>query len=850
MSTKQDTLVSGTNIKTINNQSILGSGNIEIEGGSDYNDLSNKPSINGTTLVGNVNLATPEQLNAKQDTLVSGTNIKTINNQSLLGSGNIELVRPDYINELTFNSSVRELIPEIQETGKFIDSSGGKTINTSYCYTTPFILEKGDVIHTYCTAISIAAILSKYDSGNYKPLLCGSYVVGEVKDKYYIIQEDGQYVLSYMHNEPHAFHISKNSPCYLNYKNSITTLETTDNLILDKTNFNIRKVKLQDNTYRLRLSALIPKDSEIFATCTLGKGVACSIYQNSTQVLTAPRDYLQTLSYSYTSEIVGKSTYSGVLVVSLCKTDSSDFSEQEVSDYIEATTITVKHYVELKETKDLLYSNTPFLGQLLNKSLTANGLSDNNASTRVSTTTCMVIPKEGGKLSFILPPKIYIGIRSGNTSSNLSYNDYWFGNGDTYTFREDVHYYRLCFSYIQNYIPGQPSTYSEISVATIMDYIQSGDIRIFIEDWDNDIISNNASSENYIKAIMRNFVSGAGNNGSLHKLPIFAHISDVHGDANRFKSFADYCDYIGVDAALVSGDTVATNSIDSMQYINDIEDTHNTKMLLCMGNHDARNLTTAESQYDNILGHTIQKYEVETNPNEDYPTYYYKDFVDKNIRVISVNLYELSHTGDTANFSQTQCEWLISTLNSTPQNYGVLIMFHSPEKMPQKDTNYSKFYQDTINYAGLQAGISGNPFSQIIDAFIGKTSTTITYTSNNDTSTSISVQADFTNVASGVEFIAFVSGHLHTDRIGYSASTTYKQLNLNVCCGIAIYGSTYPYLANNSDLPRGCNGTTQDSFNIYAIDRDAKVVRIARVGSNVSGELLIERNYMSIPYAD
>ena len=34
VSTKQDTLVSGTNIKTINNQSLLGSGNITIGGGS------------------------------------------------------------------------------------------------------------------------------------------------------------------------------------------------------------------------------------------------------------------------------------------------------------------------------------------------------------------------------------------------------------------------------------------------------------------------------------------------------------------------------------------------------------------------------------------------------------------------------------------------------------------------------------------------------------------------------------------------------------------------------------------------------------------------------------------------
>lgn len=34
ISSKQDTLVSGTNIKTVNNQSLLGSGNITISGGS------------------------------------------------------------------------------------------------------------------------------------------------------------------------------------------------------------------------------------------------------------------------------------------------------------------------------------------------------------------------------------------------------------------------------------------------------------------------------------------------------------------------------------------------------------------------------------------------------------------------------------------------------------------------------------------------------------------------------------------------------------------------------------------------------------------------------------------------
>lgn len=95
MSTKQDTLVSGQNIATINHRSLLEGGNIQIDPGSggtsDYTQLSNLPSINGTTLTGNVSLATPEQLAAKQDTLVSGQNIATINGNNLLNGGNITI---------------------------------------------------------------------------------------------------------------------------------------------------------------------------------------------------------------------------------------------------------------------------------------------------------------------------------------------------------------------------------------------------------------------------------------------------------------------------------------------------------------------------------------------------------------------------------------------------------------------------------------------------------------------------------------------------------------------------------------------------------------------------------------
>ena len=116
VSGKQDTLVSGTNIKTINNENILGSGNITIQGGGNptveltqaqYDALVTAGTVSSNTYyiitdaeAGDLtNYYTKTEVDnaitaataTKQDTLVSGTNIKTINNISILGSGNIDV---------------------------------------------------------------------------------------------------------------------------------------------------------------------------------------------------------------------------------------------------------------------------------------------------------------------------------------------------------------------------------------------------------------------------------------------------------------------------------------------------------------------------------------------------------------------------------------------------------------------------------------------------------------------------------------------------------------------------------------------------------------------------------------
>jgi len=106
----QSELISGTNIKTINSSSILGSGDLLVgtvtSVGLTTDALGTDVSVSGSPITGSgsitLSIPTASALNTgklsktdwttfnnKQDALVSGTNIKTINGNSLLGSGDL-----------------------------------------------------------------------------------------------------------------------------------------------------------------------------------------------------------------------------------------------------------------------------------------------------------------------------------------------------------------------------------------------------------------------------------------------------------------------------------------------------------------------------------------------------------------------------------------------------------------------------------------------------------------------------------------------------------------------------------------------------------------------------------------
>ena len=111
----QDELISGTNIKTVEGQSLLGSGNIDVtKADVGLSNVDNTSDVNKP-----ISIPTQTILNSKQAKLVSGTNIKTINGSSVLGSGNLT------------SGGISSVIPLASGQYTYIQATAGPPSNSS-----------------------------------------------------------------------------------------------------------------------------------------------------------------------------------------------------------------------------------------------------------------------------------------------------------------------------------------------------------------------------------------------------------------------------------------------------------------------------------------------------------------------------------------------------------------------------------------------------------------------------------------------------------------------------------------------------------------------------------------------
>lgn len=154
---KQNLLVSGEDIKTINNESLLGPGNIMIEGGGVTEEYV-QDAIGQTLAQFSEDIAADIlnlqadiytnvlAIEGKQDSLIDGENIKTINGQSVLGEGNLKIDIPEI--------DISEIDAKLEIMQKTI---GTHNKEVRFFGIEPVTVKVGDVEH-YCEANQVSTV--------------------------------------------------------------------------------------------------------------------------------------------------------------------------------------------------------------------------------------------------------------------------------------------------------------------------------------------------------------------------------------------------------------------------------------------------------------------------------------------------------------------------------------------------------------------------------------------------------------------------------------------------------------------------------------------------------------------
>ena len=126
-STKQDTLVSGTNIKTINNESILGSGNITVSGGS-----STDVQINGTSITSSnvANIITQSAYNSSTNKIATMSDLPTVPTKTSDLTNDSGFIT-NTVNDLT-NYTLTSALSTVATSGSYNDLSNKPEIPIVY----------------------------------------------------------------------------------------------------------------------------------------------------------------------------------------------------------------------------------------------------------------------------------------------------------------------------------------------------------------------------------------------------------------------------------------------------------------------------------------------------------------------------------------------------------------------------------------------------------------------------------------------------------------------------------------------------------------------------------------------
>lgn len=330
-------------------------------------------------------------------------------------------------------------------------------------------------------------------------------------------------------------------------------------------------------------------------------------------------------------------------------------------------------------------------------------------------------------------------------------------------------------------------------------------------------------------------------------------ITDFHG---RFRSLDNAGAlkkiYHSTSPIIVTGDIVANepaiNGVLNPEITTYIAKAQEYGCFHCIGQHEVgftnegvgmdgrlkSNCLTHQQVVDNFITPMLSTWGL----SEVTTPYYFKDFTTEKVRLISLYQFNVPLITDPLNalkykydratlwYGQEQIDWLISTLNSVPDGYNVIILMHEPDKAGIVDTTPEWSGVDVFGSANNI--LDGSPVFDIVNAYTSRTSLEHTYTPI-DSATypvedfTLTISADFSN-AKGI-FACYLAGDGHADIMGKPKGYNQRYIMQTACCD----QSFDSYV--NTNLISDMANCIVDGYAFYFNSRELCIARIGQTSS-------------------
>ena len=286
----------------------------------------------------------------------------------------------------------------------------------------------------------------------------------------------------------------------------------------------------------------------------------------------------------------------------------------------------------------------------------------------------------------------------------------------------------------------------------------------------------------------------------------FLWFTDIHQDETALERLVEFRDHYvsDIEDTICTGDMVRARYVDGMGFWHNVDGAES--ILLCIGNHDAykpdnNTRATQQEQFNQYFSPYIANWgnvQIETGK-----TYYYKDYTEKNVRLVMINCM-LQGSDETE-----QETWFASTLASA-KTAGLSVVVGS---------HYS------ILGTKIESNFSNHDVGQNINTYLPD----------------FYASAVQSFIDDGGEFICYLVGHWHCD-VFCKGRTYENQYTIIMDAATPTYANKW-----GNDNVRVIGTKSEDLANLIVFDTASKIVKIIRVGADLD-RCLRTRNCFSFNY--